>query len=1017
MSSFNIFGSATKKDIRVGYVDPDRGYVQNVSILEANRYAALNPGTVFIFSNRDKTRYLTINEVNALTPDVLEVDGNVCEGIQGLKPNERPPFTSPFGSGGTGDGTGTTGGTGGGTGTTGGTGGATGTTGGTGGGTDAQLTGSGAYDDGCRGRLYLSGGGGVGAVGSPIFGRDGSLLAVRVLAGGFGYRYEPKAKLIDTCKRGSGAVIRTVIGELPPTVEYFDQIEDFEVYDFTPDGTELSGYGNRFGPNGEDLGAWDPNLFATLAQDPIGAEIQRYQEFLRQGINPFWHTRKENPLSVTFRDKTSRVIHKVTDKGYRERRRKAGVTDDFGWSDWMNKYAVSPVPESNAPGSDYAGRVATMEWEEDFPYTGEYVFRGMADNIGKLYLDNELLIQTGQFGGLNAKNVQPKNTVRKTVQEGVHRIKVDLFNIPRREKPKPKKPQDLTITYHGLNRGSTRTSGERKYPIEFEKLNPSNRRIEVSGNNSRHDNNTLKLRDGKGSDANVKFTILSSSPGVNARFSDDGRELEVKGSGDVTIRLKYDDNPGYAGEAVRSITIAGTKWTKKRTEYGEETKTIKVSGGGGTVPANVKLRNAGERTVQMEDYKDNDWSDLVVTSSAGRFFDIKGNKAKFTAGPGLSATTIRKRDGVTYSGPDLIRHNNGSWSKFMNKNNVSPFIPPLDEPNPAILGFRTFTWNNVNFSEEGRYRIRFQSDNAGSVFINNTLVSSNKGFRGDPSPEFINLKPGRYTIRVELENAPPNLIFNNNPTGLALKIDTPIQVPNASKPWKNNPIGISAVLISPPCPRRIDGKGLVTDVIVEDPGSGFFPPADGPGGYPVLLKLKEVLVKDTGINYNCGVDELTIEPANGAELEYECDTFGRIKNINVINPGVGFTETPIIRMPSRTGVNFKAVPLFEVERDPVAALTGEVPLDKLVQVTDLVGLKQTGYVDGRAYYGAVFYKDGIRYAGYFETAGQQIQVYDTLQESIDAEVTTDPSAILRQGTDTNSNNPRLDIPGTPDELI
>ena len=36
--------------------------------------------------------------------------------------------------------------------------------------------------------------------------------------------------------------------------------------------------------NGEDLGAWDPNLFATLAQDPIGAEIQRYQEFLRQEL-------------------------------------------------------------------------------------------------------------------------------------------------------------------------------------------------------------------------------------------------------------------------------------------------------------------------------------------------------------------------------------------------------------------------------------------------------------------------------------------------------------------------------------------------------------------------------------------------------------------------------------------------------------------------------------------------------------------------------------------------------------
>ena len=754
------------------------------------------------------------------------------------------------------------------------------------------------------------------------------------------------------------------------------------------------------------------------------------------------------------------------------------------WSDFTNRYAISPLKPLAQEGTDGGGIVYKNSWTVDVPFDGFYGLKGTADNGGRVLIDGVEQIA----GGLGFNNTNPRlagfnqnspGTKKVFLSEGSHVIDVEVLNettvtyntiikkiFNSQDWASPVAQNnfvnvDFKITtsakfansikfgsgdggegfsfgksYNGpqLNEQTTKRlqagkvydvtfnsnrkdGGSKNYPIEFEKLNPSNRRIEVSGKNSRNDNNTLKLRDGKGSDANVKFTILSSSPGVNARFSDDGRELEVKGSGDVTIRLKYDDNPGYAGEAVRSITIAGTKWTKKRTEYGEETKTIKVSGGGGTVSANVKLRNAGERTVQMEDYKDNDWSDLVVTSSAGRFFDIKGNKAKFTAGPGLSATTIRKRDGVTYSGPDLIRHNNGSWSKFMNKNNVSPFIPPLDEPNPAILGFRTFTWNNVNFSEEGRYRIRFQSDNQGSVFINDTLVSSNKGFRGDPSPEYVNLKPGRYTIRVELENAPPNLIFNNNPTGLALKIDTPIQVPNASKPWKNNPIGISAVLISPPCPRRIDGKGLVTDVIVEDPGSGFFPPADGPGGYPVLLKLKEVLVKDTGINYNCGVDELTIEPANGAELEYECDTFGRIKNINVINPGVGFTETPIIRMPSRTGVNFKAVPLFEVERDPVAALTGEVPLDKLVQVTDLVGLKQTGYVDGRAYYGAVFYKDGIRYAGYFETAGQQIQVYDTLQESIDAEVTTDPSAILRQGTDTNSNNPRLDIPGTPDELI
>jgi len=117
-------------------------------------------------------------------------------------------------------------------------------------------------------------------------------------------------------------------------------------------------------------------------------------------------------------------------------------------------------------------------------------------------------------------------------------------------------------------------------------------------------------------------------------------------------------------------------------------------------------------------------------------------------------------------------------------------------------------------------------------------------------------------------------------------------------------------------------------------------------------------------------------------------------------------------MVSDTGVNASFRPQFEVVRDPIV-----VDEDKLIQVVDLVGLQQTGYVDGRPYYGAVFYKDGIRYAGFYETPGTLVQVYDTLQESIDGEVTTRPSAILRQGTNVQSNNPRLNIPGTPENLI
>ena len=164
-----------------------------------------------------------------------------------------------------------------------------------------------------------------------------------------------------------------------------------------------------------------------------------------------------------------------------------------------------------------------------------------------------------------------------------------------------------------------------------------------------------------------------------------------------------------------------------------------------------------------------------------------------------------------------------------------------------------------------------------------------------------------------------------------------------------------------------------------------------------------------------------IEPSNGASAELVCDNFGRISKVVVTDPGLGFTKWPSIRIErdpgvkppddAPTGVNFEATPVFEIIRDPIV-----VNKDKLLQVTDLVGVKQTGYYEGRPYYGAVFYKDNIRYAGWYETTGQLVQIYDTMQESIDAEVTTLPSAIRRQGTDISSNDSRLNIPGTPDTL-
>ena len=219
------------------------------------------------------------------------------------------------------------------------------------------------------------------------------------------------------------------------------------------------------------------------------------------------------------------------------------------------------------------------------------------------------------------------------------------------------------------------------------------------------------------------------------------------------------------------------------------------------------------------------------------------------------------------------------------------------------------------------------------------------------------------------------------------------------------------------CPKKVKGKGIIPEVIVDDPGNGF-PRGEG-DGYPVALKIKKIRIKDPGINYDCAKDTIRLEPSMGSELKLVCGPFGKIKEVVVIDPGLGFTRVPDViiesgpdRSPgSPTGVNLDIAIDFEVIVDPIV-----LDPDKLVQVTDLAGIKQTGYYQGRPYYGAVFYQDGVRYAGWYETAGELVQIYDTMQESIDAQVTTPASAILRQGSDVTSNDPRLNIPGTPENL-
>ena len=165
--------------------------------------------------------------------------------------------------------------------------------------------------------------------------------------------------------------------------------------------------------------------------------------------------------------------------------------------------------------------------------------------------------------------------------------------------------------------------------------------------------------------------------------------------------------------------------------------------------------------------------------------------------------------------------------KRQNNNNVSPYLPPLDEDNPDLPGDRTFTFSNVNFFESGSQEIRFQSDDNATLFINGKKVAESKSFRGTPNVTRVDLSAGRYEIKVELNNLRfRRNAFTNNPTGFALDIRKKVVIFRESKSWHDNPVGVSAILIPPPCPKKVRGVGIVTDIIVEEPG--YYPPQPPP---------------------------------------------------------------------------------------------------------------------------------------------------------------------------------------------
>ena len=1071
--ALNLFGPPTKDDIKVAYIDPILGLVEGVSICEANEYAKKEPGTTFIFRNGNQTlQYLNVNEINQLDPNVLTTTDN-CGGISQKK--ECGPPT-----------------------------------------------------------IQIFGGGGIGAAGNPIVGNDGAILAVDIIRGGNGYQYPPLVSARDICNYGSGATFTTVIGEVVETTETFDNEADFEDYELC-DPTDV-GYGQNWGPDGEDLGSWDPKVYTEPGEDPIRNEVIKFQEIVRKlARTPFWTTRKNKPTKITCSD--LRVIPSKYDVTFP------------AWNEFMNSYAISPVSPSNVRGSDFAGKLFTFEWTEEFPTDGEYIFRGLCDNNAQLYVNN---LKIAYLAGFDA----PVRPIQKTFKKGIYNIRVDLLNIPLLETVttqlsessnssdlKVRKVFNTVDLISKANRTLWRTNPIASVGdslINQFGVSPFDTTSQEAQTNSFAGTHTIiwsninfpvdgSYRIRMAVDDNVRLFIgeeeIIYNGFVESGANRDFNESRIFKAGNYTIRAEleqievgplgsgrnpmalaidietttttktivssrsWNDNPmGISvtidapepkipqepileqegrcpNNPIWSTRFAGAKefwypvqfngskspqgakepWSKFFNRYAiSPVRPLDTPGSdaGGVVFANswsleIPYDGFYQFAVQRDNtarfYVDGNLAFDVKTSGDARWVDFR-NKPKFqkvfiTRGRHTISVELennksqvfnqvnqkifRTKDwqsgsisnnGVTYEGPPLFAYKNNQWGKFMNNHSVSPFLPPLDSENPEINGVKRYTWKGANFPESGQYDVVFQADNNADLIIGGVKVLTSQGFAENSQIFKVNITQGKYDITVECNNIPNRTsIFTNNPTGFGLVISKNISVlrEGSGKSWDENPIGVGAILIPPPCPRRIRGKGVVTDIIVNDPGNGYLPPIAPTTTPPSTLALIQTNVPGVpGGGAGAGAGGGTGIPGVGAPGVGAPDAGA---------PGVPAVPLSIPSPPSGapTGINASFRPQFEVVRDPVV-----IDPQKLLQVTDLVGLKQTGYVNGRAYYGAVYYDKGIRYAGFYETVGEPIQIYDTLRESILAQVITPPSAILRQGTDIRSNDPLLNIPGT-----
>ena len=229
--------------------------------------------------------------------------------------------------------------------------------------------------------------------------------------------------------------------------------------------------------------------------------------------------------------------------------------NESDWSSFMNEYAVYREPQND-------------------PQVGTHTYQGIItiSTAGKYYLawacDNSGTIT---FNG---------NT---TSHNSFINVKTEVYNFL----AAGDYPITFTVTNdsHSNNNWTDNPGGMaiRMYDDTSNNNNVWSTRDDVAGTSSSSGGTTsdqrIELWDGTNPDANAWFYIVSKDSTITeAKFVDGGRKLRIKGGGNITLELGWDDNPGDAGVAMNWIDIFDWRWTRSGGD-GDQRHTMPICGG------------------------------------------------------------------------------------------------------------------------------------------------------------------------------------------------------------------------------------------------------------------------------------------------------------------------------------------------------------------------------------------------------------------------------------------------------